>query len=241
MTMGDQQPLSLVGDIGGTHARFALVSPGSVQLQSMQAFRCAEFTGPGPAIAEYLRGAGPVTVSEACLAVAAPVTGKVITMTNNRWRFDTGQLAQHFGLQRFRLVNDYTAMALGVLHVPDSHLVPVGGGEPTHSRPILVLGPGTGLGISALVPAGEGWRSEEHTSELQSRPHLVCRLLLEKKNEIKQAVAARHHPPLGLRVAVRVHVRTALLDRGGADLRHVWQPRSDGLRRRGLRQQRLSA
>ncbi len=157
MTMGDQQPLSLVGDIGGTHARFALVSPGSVQLQSMQAFRCAEFTGPGPAIAEYLRGAGPVTVSEACLAVAAPVTGKVITMTNNRWRFDTGQLAQHFGLQRFRLVNDYTAMALGVLHVPDSHLVPVGGGEPTHSRPILVLGPGTGLGISALVPAGEGW------------------------------------------------------------------------------------
>src|SRR5690554_3546552 len=63
-------------------------------LQSMQAFRCAEFTGPGPAIAEYLRGAGPVTVSEACLAVAAPVTGKVITMTNNRWRFDTGQLAQ---------------------------------------------------------------------------------------------------------------------------------------------------
>src|SRR5436305_9819490 len=27
-------------------------------------------------------------------------------------------------------------------------------------------------------------RSEEHTSELQSRPHLVCRLLLEKKNKI---------------------------------------------------------
>src|SRR2546429_3454407 len=30
--------------------------------------------------------------------------------------------------------------------------------------------------------ANHGWRSEEHTSELQSRLHLVCRLLLEKKN-----------------------------------------------------------
>src|SRR3989442_3264878 len=31
------------------------------------------------------------------------------------------------------------------------------------------------------------WRSEEHTSELQSRPHLVCRLLLAKKNIIDRA------------------------------------------------------
>src|SRR5690554_7304502 len=35
-------------------------------------------------------------------------------------------------------------------------------------------------------------RSEEHTSELQSRPHLVCRLLLEKKNKTK----TKNTPPL---------------------------------------------
>src|SRR5690554_7389642 len=33
------------------------------------------------------------------------------------------------------------------------------------------------------APEGMGNRSEEHTSELQSRPHLVCRLLLEKKKQ----------------------------------------------------------
>src|SRR3989442_3145789 len=33
-------------------------------------------------------------------------------------------------------------------------------------------------------------RSEEHTSELQSRPHLVCRLLLEKKTDVANSVAA---------------------------------------------------
>src|SRR3989442_8786371 len=37
--------------------------------------------------------------------------------------------------------------------------------------------------IPPLVELQSGARSEEHTSELQSRPHLVCRLLLEKKNK----------------------------------------------------------
>src|SRR3989442_8841698 len=35
----------------------------------------------------------------------------------------------------------------------------------------------------------KGAGSEEHTSELQSRPHLVCRLLLEKKKKVKQFIA----------------------------------------------------
>src|SRR3989442_6069982 len=35
----------------------------------------------------------------------------------------------------------------------------------------------------------EALRSEEHTSELQSRPHLVCRLLLEKKNKTPRRIA----------------------------------------------------
>src|SRR3989442_2075965 len=39
-------------------------------------------------------------------------------------------------------------------------------------------------GCVGLGPQPEG-RSEEHTSELQSRPHLVCRLLLEKKKQRK--------------------------------------------------------
>lgn len=157
MTEAVPHAMALVGDVGGTHARFALVVPGSVQLQSLKVFRCADFPGPGQAIAAYLKHVGPVTVREACVAVAAPVTGDVVTLTSNRWQFDTGHLAQRFGLDRFRLVNDYTAMALGVMHVPASQRVPVGGGGADPSRPVLVLGPGTGLGMSALVPAGDGW------------------------------------------------------------------------------------
>src|SRR5436305_10881932 len=40
-------------------------------------------------------------------------------------------------------------------------------------------------GVGQIVAVEEQDRSEEHTSELQSRPHLVCRLLLEKKNIYK--------------------------------------------------------
>src|SRR2546422_3051814 len=43
-----------------------------------------------------------------------------------------------------------------------------------------------------LRPADSGSRSEEHTSELQSRLHLVCRLLLEKKKNIKVVLTSRH-------------------------------------------------
>src|SRR5687767_15464561 len=41
--------------------------------------------------------------------------------------------------------------------------------------------PREGLGLSLKLPYSDGFRSEEHTSELQSLAYLVCRLLLEKK------------------------------------------------------------
>src|SRR3989442_11389917 len=41
------------------------------------------------------------------------------------------------------------------------------------------------------TPAGVDDRSEEHTSELQSRPHLVCRLLLEKKTQLQEILQRR--------------------------------------------------
>src|SRR3989442_2278412 len=62
------------------------------------------------------------------------------------------------------------------------HLAP-NHGIPDFAQPIGrptpdVIRAGIAVGAQSLV------RSEEHTSELQSRPHLVCRLLLEKKKNI---------------------------------------------------------
>lgn len=149
--------LALVGDIGGTHARFALVEPGSMVLLHTRTLRCRDYSGPQAAIDDYLAGLPAPRVSEACFAVAAPVAGNTVAMTNNHWLFDIESLRSTCGWSRLRLVNDYTAMALGVLHVPQDKLVSVGGPPRRQPGPLLIMGPGTGLGVSALVPSRQGW------------------------------------------------------------------------------------
>ncbi|GGC74230.1 glucokinase [Marinobacter halophilus] len=149
--------LVLVGDIGGTHARFALVERGSAALMHARTLKCHDYPGPQAAIRDYLAGVRAPMVSEACFAVAAPVVGNTVAMTNNHWMFDIEDLRNAFGWRWFRLVNDYTAMALGVLHVPQDKLVSVGGPAERQHGPLLIMGPGTGLGVSALVPSRQGW------------------------------------------------------------------------------------
>src|SRR2546430_13152108 len=57
---------------------------------------------------------------------------------------------------------------------------------------VLILGIGAGVHERQH---GDGARSEEHTSELQSQSNLVCRLLLEKKkNKVLRAIAHIHAP-----------------------------------------------
>jgi len=148
---------ALVGDIGGTNARLALVKPGSVQLEAVRTLACADYENLDAACFAYLAEAGVAGVDRACLAFACPVQDEWIRMTNNHWAFHRQEMQQQLGLSQLRLLNDFTAMALGMLHTDASDLQPVGGGESLEGAPRLVIGPGTGLGVSALVPAGEEW------------------------------------------------------------------------------------
>ncbi|MFL1465358.1 glucokinase [Marinobacter sp. HN1S83] len=148
---------SLVGDIGGTNARFALVERGSFQPRAIEVLACGNYRNLDHAVTDYLARVGVSEVGEACLAVASPVTGTRVRMTNNHWCFDTDEVRQQFRWRTFKVINDFTAMALGVPHVPEEHLVHVCGGPGDSRRARLVIGPGTGLGVSGLVPINEGW------------------------------------------------------------------------------------
>lgn len=148
---------SLVGDIGGTNARFALVEQGGVRPQAIEVLRCGDYDNIDAAVTDYLARVGVREVGEACFAVASPVQGTQIRMTNNHWRFDTEAMRAQFGWRAFKVINDFTAMALGVPHVPADQLVHVCGGPGDGRRPRLVIGPGTGLGVSGLVPVQHGW------------------------------------------------------------------------------------
>lgn len=147
---------ALVGDIGGTNARFALVQSGSTQLQQVRVLACADYSNLDSAVVAYLAQVGE-QVEEACLAFACPVHADWIQMTNNHWCFSKAEMQSKLQLRTFKVLNDFTAMALGMPQVDASGLLQVGGGEGMAGRPRLVIGPGTGLGVSALVPSALGW------------------------------------------------------------------------------------
>lgn len=148
---------ALVADIGGTNARFALVRPGGFELEQIRILPCREYPGLDAAVKDYLARVGLDRVKQACMAFACPVHADSIRMTNNSWQFSRQAMQEALELSLFKVINDFTAMALGVPHVASDQLVKVGGTEAEPRYPRLVIGPGTGLGVSALVPSRGDW------------------------------------------------------------------------------------
>jgi len=139
----------LIADIGGTNARFATVEGGEIRGETY--LKVADFPGPVEAARHYLEGRG-APPSRAAFAVAGPVTGAdAFELTNHPWKFSIGRTRQTLGLAWFSLINDFHAVALGVLDAAPGSIRQIGGGTAVHNGNIGVLGPGTGLGMASLV------------------------------------------------------------------------------------------
>lgn len=151
-------PLRLIADIGGTNARFALLRNGEIWAE--QVLACAEYPDIVAAAEHYLKNAGAAAPGqrpvEAAMAIAGPVTGDSIRMTNHVWQFSAAGTRRQLGLARLIFMNDFTALALAIRHLPQHELRPVGMGRPMAGAPIALIGPGTGLGVSGLIPVGQG-------------------------------------------------------------------------------------
>ncbi|MBK4990581.1 glucokinase [Pseudomonas sp. S60] len=145
----------LVGDIGGTNARFALWRDN--QLHEVRVFATEDYTSPEQAIETYLEGLGIPRggLAAACLAVAGPVNGDEFRFTNNHWRLSRSAFCQRLQVGQLLLINDFTAMALGMTRLRDGEFREVCAGQADPSRPALVIGPGTGLGVGSLLRLGE--------------------------------------------------------------------------------------
>ncbi len=147
----------LIADIGATNARFALQRPGA-RPQAPVVLRCAEHDGIEAAVRAALARAGAEAPPlDAAVAVAAPVVGDRVEMTNHPWRFSRERLRRALGLRRLVVINDLTAIALSLPRLGRGERRRVGGGRRARRAPIAVLGPGTGLGVSGLLPVGDGW------------------------------------------------------------------------------------
>src|SRR5438128_11633441 len=91
------------------------------------------------------------------IAIASAITVDRVAMTNHPWSFSISALKSQLGFDRLEVVNDFTALALALPHLAPEHRLQVGVGAPAAGTPLGVLGPGSGLGASGLIPAGKGW------------------------------------------------------------------------------------
>ena len=146
--------LNLLADIGGTNARFAL-SDGT-RLFAIQTLPTADYPTLQDAIRAYLQAQGE-TVAQAAIAIANPVTGDHIQMTNHHWSFSIAAMRHELRLEKLRVINDFTAQALAIPRLTATEKRAVRAGEAVAGTPIAVLGPGTGLGVSGLIPNGDRW------------------------------------------------------------------------------------
>jgi glucokinase len=147
----------LLGDIGGTNSRFALAGA-SGRPEQVRIIENDSVASLETAIARYL-AEGSVRPSAAVLAIAAPIDDREeISLTNRAdWRFRRQELAKRFGFSFLRIVNDFEAIAWSLLRVTDVDAHPLGQALAPRAGAKLALGPGTGLGVAALVPVNGGW------------------------------------------------------------------------------------
>lgn len=143
-----------LGDIGGTNARFGWQAFEGAPISQVQVLPCAEHASLLAAAQSYLQQQGLSPPPCAAFGIANPVTGDQVAMTNHDWTFSVSALREGLGLARFLLLNDFTALALALPQLAQAQKHQVGGGQASANAAIGLIGPGTGLGVSGLLPLG---------------------------------------------------------------------------------------
>jgi glucokinase len=167
----------LLADIGATNARFALLSNGN--LNAMSSMEVAKFEQFEDALRMFLKEHCRQTeIHQALLAIAGPVKGERVALTNSSWVIDARELQTAFGLQ-VQIVNDFEAVALSLPSLTAADLVGIGGGRPEVGAPMAVLGPGSGLGVACLIE-----RSEKRVVIASEGGHATLAPICEEEDRI---------------------------------------------------------
>lgn len=213
-------PARLLGDIGGTNARFAWQAGEGAALQDIVALPTADHPSVGAAIAHYLASTGRSAPPWCAIGIANPITGDLVQMTNSHWSFSISALQAELGFERLRVINDFTALALALPDLTSSELRQLGGGTAVPGTAIGLIGPGTGLGVSGLLPGvtpgswvplqGEG--GHVTLAAANTREEAVLRVLRER---FGHASAERAVSGMGLEA---LHGALTMLDAPGATL-----------------------
>jgi glucokinase len=147
----------LIGDIGGTNARFSIVLDSNSEASEPIIVKTADFDTIDDAIQSAVLDHTSLHPNSAVLAVAGPVESDEIPLTNCPWVVKPKQMLANLGLGDIVVLNDFEAQALAVVALGEEHMEKIGGGVPEPNAGRVVLGPGTGLGVAGLVHALKRW------------------------------------------------------------------------------------
>ncbi len=146
----------LLADVGGTNARFAWQADAAADIDDVHVLPCADHASLADAIQAYLNLLGRSAPPQCSIAIANPIVGDQVQMTNHHWTFSISALKAQFGFARLLVLNDFTALALALPALRPDELRQIGGGSAVPDSAIALIGPGTGLGVSGLLPNGSG-------------------------------------------------------------------------------------
>ena len=146
----------LLADIGGTYARFTLETAPGVFVKT-ESLRCADYPDFHAAVSDYLSRLDMARIQNAALAIANPVAGDQVRMTNYHWQFSIEEMRAKLRLDSLVVVNDFTALAMALPSLLPNQCRQIGGGEALPRSVVGLLGAGSGLGVSGLIPAENGW------------------------------------------------------------------------------------
>jgi glucokinase len=206
----------LLADVGGTNARFA-IETAPRQFDAVAVLPCSGYPSLGAAAAAYLNS-GAVSphaadIRHAAIAIANPVDGDAVSMTNHSWSFSTAALREELDLSTLLVVNDFTALAMALPHLRPSQRTRVGGGVELPGRTIGLIGPGTGLGVSGIVPVDGRWAplaSEGGHASFAPADEIEIAIMQQLWREFGHASAERLLSGPGLELIYRVIANQAL-------------------------------
>ncbi len=145
---------NLIGDIGGTHTRLAVFED-SVNWDEIKKYRNDDFSSLEEIITLFLKST-KLAPTMAAFSIAGPVFQGEVSLTNRPWHISAAKLQSQFNLQHCQVINDFSAVVMGIPALSAENLEQIGWGKSIPNGPIAVLGPGTGLGVGGMMPDAMG-------------------------------------------------------------------------------------
>jgi glucokinase len=149
---------ALVGDVGGTNARLALCNLKNGEIGCVKTYSGLDYPSLEAVVQVYLKERN-MNISAGCVAIACPITGDWVAMTNHTWAFSIAEMKRNLGFTHLEIINDFTAASMAIPMLKPEHLIQFGGDKPLEGKPVAVYGAGTGLGVAHLVHVDRRWIS----------------------------------------------------------------------------------